>query len=149
MSERVQTMAIFGLLFAIVGYVLPPLATRILPGSFFISVEQPVEVNKPVYAACEPMQLIVYRRSIINATIDSTLELTLMEDGAERDIAVRRKVANVDASKKKLTVDWQIPCDAPGGEYFITGIVSFRVNGQDKIYPLRTVNFSVFNGGIN
>lgn len=141
--ERLQNAAIFGGVFTLLGYALPMLIYLVIPSSWFFSVEQPVSTDKPEYNTCEPIQLIIERSSRIETQAESTLELTLVLEGAERDVAHRKQDVNIAMGEKRVVSQWQVPCDAPVGNYYITGNMHFQVQNLQKDYQFKTQYFKV------
>lgn len=141
--ERLQNAAIFGGFFTLLGYVLPMLVYLAIPASWFFNVKQPVTTDRPEYKTCEPIQLIIERTSKIETQAESTLELTLVLDGAERDVAHRKLDVNIALGEKRIVSEWQVPCDAPVGNYYITGNMHFEVQNLQKDYQFKTEYFKV------
>lgn len=145
MTDRIQSMAIFGLMFAVLGYVIPVAVYTVVPAKYFYDVKQPVSIDKQIYKACDPIKLELERSSRVDVQAESLLELTLIYEGGEQDIAQRKKNINLSSGNTKIATEWKIPCNAPDGEYFISGIIHFKVQNAEKNYRFTTTNFNVTN----
>jgi len=141
--ERLQNAALFGISFAVLGYALPMFIYLLIPASWFYQVKQPVPTNKIAYQPCEQIELTIERTSRIMTQAESTLELTLVLDNGERDVAHRKQNINIGTGEKVVITEWQVPCDAPRGDYYITGNLHFEVQNQQKDYQFVSQSFKV------
>jgi len=136
-------MAIFGLIFAVLGYIVPTSVYMVIPAKYFYDVKQPVSVDKPVYKVCEPIKIELDRSSRVDVQAESLLELSLIYEDGEQDIAQRKQDINITTGKNKITSEWDIPCNAPIGDYVISGIIHFEVQNANKNYRFITTSFKV------
>lgn len=150
LPARLFFMLMGAFMFSVIGAIVPGFYYRYLDRTDYYTVEQPVSVDKEVYAPCEETILIAKRNSLIDTSADFSTDLTLVsEDGSE--FKVPNGHINTEASVRRgevvMKVAYKLPCDIVDGRYFWQSTMNYKIRGIDKTYIYITEVFEVSESG--
>jgi len=144
--------------FSLVSYLVPIVYIQASPAEDFYRISSPVLFDVGdrdlsivvTLDACQDVELLFSRVSSFSGSADVTSEVIHIISSKEDNFSV--EVAQYPVSTLSVTRGnslirqvLTIPCSLESGEYYIRGVVTFKLNGVEKVHEWNTENFYVMS----
>lgn len=139
--HRVINALIFAFLFIFTGWAIPQIFFSYFDTTNYYEVLLPVRTDAPKYNACDTAKLYITRNSKIDVNARVILELVDINENIEVVSEIRQ--LSIEKGRQTIVALFKIPCDAQGSNYYIRGIVTYKVRGVDKTTKIYTTIFTV------
>lgn len=138
------SIVFFLVLFVLVTPVLQKVAIQNIPSSYYLTISEPVTVEKNNYKAGEQVKLIINQNSKITSNSYTVRELILYsEQGREIVIKSDNIVGVVRQGERSIEILFELPNDLKNGNYFIRGLLVFNVMSVEKNIDWISSGFNV------
>lgn len=143
--NQLPHMAIFGILFLVVGYYAPLIYRQYFDKTEYISFVQPVEVEKTRYKPCSTVRLTTRATVVMPLQVHTVYILEKLEDDGT---LVRSDALFFDSEfdkmqNGKIAKDFPLPCALVSGKYFYSAVISYTVDKASKTYRWYSDTFEV------
>lgn len=113
-NHRVMGMLVFGMVFVLLGAVIPDVYYRYFDTKEYYSIDSIFVDTSRTYKPCEVMELTIARTALENLTGEFTFILSL-EDIDNRNVYSKRVPSTVEAGTKVIKSEQLIPCNSGVG----------------------------------
>ena len=113
-NHRVMGMLVFGMVFVLLGAVIPDVYYRYFDTKEYYSIDSIFVDTSRTYKPCEVMELTIARTALENLTGEFTFVLSL-EDIENRNVYSKRVPSTVEAGTKVIKSEQLIPCNSGVG----------------------------------
>lgn len=146
--------ALFMALFAIlVPRMLLDVYFRFLDKTEYITITQPVSIDKKQYMPCETVILTTQVKSSIDTNVHSLTQLILIREDDSHFIASgsadARDIPIRSSGPKVISGSITLPCNLGDGRYFWQGNASYTVRGYQKNTSFISDTFNVSKNGLS
>lgn len=151
-SERLLWMTLFTSLFAILGYFIPKTYFEFIDTRDYIEIKQPVSPEFTTYKRGQRIDLILNRRSFVNAEVTQSAKIVHVNGALVtrqlNDQQSPRRVLVENTRGEWVTIKTSgiyIPCDAIPGRSFVQALLTYEVNGVSRNYNYISSIFEISN----
>lgn len=146
--SRLFYMALFALIFTIIGVVGPYSYLRFFDKTEYIKYLVPVSFDKKIYAPCEEQQALVKIQALIDShvNVQSRLYLIIVNSKTELEVIKEYSMESFIASNKSPIIvvsKVQLPCNLQEGTYFYRGILTYKIKGIEKSSQFTSDQFTI------
>ena len=149
-KNRIEVIAMilsilfFMFLFLIVTPILQKFAIENMPSSYYLTISEPVSVDREVYQAGDKVVLTVNQTSKITSNSYTVRELVLYGvDGREVIVKSDSIVGIVKEGERSIMIMFDLPEDLSDNKYYIRGLLVFNVRGIEKNIEWISSSFEV------
>lgn len=149
-KNRIEVIAMvlsiffFMFLFLIVTPIIQKYAIENMPSSYYLTISEPVSVDKEVYSQGESVVLTVNQSSKVTSDSYTVRELILYDtDGREIVLKSDNIVGIVKQGERSIVIIFDLPSDLKDNKYYIRGILVFHVRGIEKSVEWISSSFEV------
>lgn len=122
----------------ILGVMIPFLHTKYVDNSQYYYIDpNPLTVENSEVKQCEILRYKGTRYSRLDFNGQMSTNLIRVQTGSLHNVQVLSTIPqtlNVEKGIVDLELSYPIPCDLTEGQYFLSGVVPYRVNGVEKSY---------------
>ena len=142
-TNRLLNAVMIAGIFVVIGTGATNLITKLIPTSYYYTLENPARTGELNYAPGDLVKVIITRTSRINQAGEETLELSLIGvEGVEVVKTIQRPI-NIERGHETLVAYFILPDDASAGEYLIRGTIEFRIEGNTRSIGFYTKEFFI------
>lgn len=146
LRPRFLYAVLFAFLFSFMGWAIPEVYFRYLDKTEYLVVQQPVSVDRKLYAPCERTRLTTKLEAKVDVNVKSLTQLILTNEKGDKIRAseVIEAEAPILADDEHIVSGWlNLPCDLEEGLYYWQGNATFEVNGNEKTISFISETFTV------
>lgn len=148
LAQRILMAIIVGTLFSFMGWAIPEVYFKFLDDTQYLTITQPISIDKKEYAPCEKTTLTTKMRAKVNVTVRSLTQLVLTNDKGDKFIVgdIFNAEAPIRAQEEhSISGKLPLPCDLEDGLYFWEGNATYYVRGYEKNLSFISDTFIVKN----
>jgi len=136
-------IVMFGLAFAIIGYLVPHTYYEFFDRSTYFTLELPIKIAKKVITPCESNTILMTR--FASQDISAVISIQMVLEKYEGDEMIKSETYKTPISKgqKTVVISWKMDCDIELGTYYYHGVVSYMPHSQEFFTPFYTEKFEV------
>lgn len=152
-KPEIERLLFAGILFAIFSFVgsLPDIYYRYFDNTQYLTITQPVSIDKKNYAPCEKVVLTTKLTSQVDLNARSLVQLILIKDDGTNSGVGRILQGEVPILARKehiVSGALQLPCDLSTGRYYWQGTATYSIRGYEKTYSFISDTFNVSVSGL-
>ena len=155
-DEHLPNRLLSAMIFAFIFIATPKLLTdfyfHYLDQTQYISITQPMSIDKKTYKPCEPVIVTTRLTAKIDADVTSLTQLVLMKDDIStvrigRVMESKTPVRALDPHSVSSAIP--LPCDLEDGRYFWQGNASYFIRGYEHTISFVSDTFNVYKAGLS
>ncbi len=151
-GKRIILAIVLAVVFSVAPKLLSDTYYRYFDKTQYLTIVQPVSVDKKSYKPCEDTVLTATFTATIDVNVDSLTQLILVrDDGVTTRVGMPMTARTPIRAMKQHVVSGAIPlpCDLMEGRYFWQGTGTYQVYGYDRTISFVSDTFNVFKTGIS
>jgi hypothetical protein len=136
---------VVGMAIALFPAIAPPIAAWV-DHDYYYKIDGQVEIDQEVYAPCDVLRISFNRDSRLAVKAD--LHKILFRQQGDVRLWIQEEIIEgiiLDHGKDAIVVSYALPCDLETGEYFVSRVLFYEVNGKKHSYQYFTPHFEVRN----
>jgi len=143
--SRLLYSMVGAILFLFIGWVVPDIYYKNFDKREYLTIEQPVLIDKHTYTACEVLTATIKRTSYIRGNAHAVVEIILVNaDGNWVKNTLSSQDFNIDVSTGQIIyVQFVLPCDLADGSYFLKAVISYKFKDIPKTYSWVSDSFVI------
>lgn len=135
------TIVLFTVGAVLIGQGLPNLYFRYIDKTVYYKIENPVYVEQFDYKPCDDVIFEIKRNSLIDASAVYITELVLVYNNTE--VKYYNDTVAISVGSDTIHAKLPLPCNLEKGDYYLRGVVTYKVRGFDKTTPFYSTQFKV------
>lgn len=152
-ASRVFWALIFGMIFAIIGRVVPDTYYRYLDPVHYLHIDSPVNVDRNFFKPCDKVVLTSSLYALTDVQVVILNQLVLVkDDGTEYqlpDSLIELRVPIRKSEPHTVSYPFPLPCNLEDGRYFWKGTVTYEYNYIEKTIGFISQTFNVSRRGLS
>lgn len=144
-TNRFLSAMLFATMFVLIGSIIPETYYKYFDHTEYLTVRYPMGTDKDSYKPCEKLVVISTYTALqdINATSHNNW-MKINEDGSFTKVLEReRDGVFLKAEGQPFSVQLDVPCDLDPGTYFLSGIKTYNILGNEHQYSFVSEPFII------
>ncbi len=145
MHKQALCMLVFSAAFSILGYFVPHIYYEYYDTTEYLTIQTPIRVDKETYRPGDEATLSSTYTALTDIVAKSYNNwIRINNDGAVTKVgAAENIIIYLKAENAPFSVTVTIPESFKSGNYFLSGIKEYKINGVTKQYAFVTETFTV------
>ena len=150
--ERLATIAIFAIMFSVLGYFIPILYLRYFDKTEYVKIHQPVSSELLEYKRGDNLGLILNRKIVLDTIVKqnakivhvngNTITTQLSHDDSPPEIYLSDTKGEFEVTKTNTLF---VPCNAVPGRNYIQVFFTYNIKNVEKTYSYISEVFTVLD----
>lgn len=143
-KDRLIMSGVIAALAMALGTLIPILYRMYFDKTQYYTLVQPVEVQNSTVKQCEDVILVMRRTALVDTHGVFRYELSKMEgEGSQAVAHFEQDEVVIEKGFQVVYKHLPVPCTAPVGTYFVSGLVEYNVDRALRTYNFYTYKFEV------
>lgn len=146
LGKRVATALLVGFLFMIIGSGLPDMYYRYLDKTQYLTIVQPISIDKKFYHPCDAMTLTTKITSSLDVNVKTLTQLVLVRQDSSTEIASRTIEVEIPIRAQNAQItsgSLKLSCSLINGTYFWQGTATYPVRGYNHTVSFISETFTI------